>query len=614
MCGVAGIHAYHPDAAPVDTQALLRMRDAMLKRGPDDAGQWFDEHRKIGLAHRRLSIIDLHHRANQPMCSHDGSRVISFNGEIYNFQILRQELEAQGCIFRTDSDTEVLLHLHQIHGPEMVKRLRGMYAFALWDATRQSLWLARDPYGIKPLYYADNGKQLWVASQVKALLAGGVDATPNPVGLAGFLVFGSVPEPHTTHQSIHAVPAGSLIQVDRHGVHPPRQFFSIATTFADAKECAPSLEPNTLQHTLCDVLRESVRHHLVADVPVGVFLSAGLDSATLTGLMRDCGPQHIPTVTLAFDEFRDQPQDESQLASQIAQHYGTEHYTRIVKQAEFQEDLPHVLAAMDQPSIDGINHWFASKAMRETGHKVAISGLGGDELFGGYPSFRDVPRWVRWLDWPSRLPMAAQLNRFGYRHLSRWLPRLHPKSAGMLALGGSYAGAYLLRRGLFMRWELSEANIPDILQTGLAGLQELDLIRSTLTPDPGSPYGRVATLEASLYLRNQLLRDIDWASMAHSLEVRVPLVDSVLLEQLAPLLTASQPVNTKRLLTNCPQSTLSSTIRDRAKTGFDIPLGTWVKRQERLSNLKHTFAMARGAECRPMRRWALFVLDRQMGG
>jgi asparagine synthase (glutamine-hydrolysing) len=286
MCGVAGIYAYHYAANPVDRDELLRMREYMRLRGPDAEGTWYSQDLRVGLGHRRLSIIDLDPRSNQPMASVDGSVVISFNGEIYNYKALREKLEAQGCVFRTRSDTEVLLEMYRTRGENMFAELRGMYAFALWDASKGVLLLARDPYGIKPLYYADDGWTCRVASQVKALLAGGaVSRDPEPAGIVGFYLLGSVPEPHTLYQDIRAVPAGSYVRVDATGPAAPVRHFSIAAAWAAADARAEAGDPAAIRAALLD----SVRHHLVADVPVGAFLSAGVDSGALVGLMPDAG-------------------------------------------------------------------------------------------------------------------------------------------------------------------------------------------------------------------------------------------------------------------------------------------------------------------------------------
>ena len=578
MCGIAGVHAYHYAANGVDRDELVVMRDQMAARGPDGHGLWLSDDGRVGFGHRRLAIIDLTDTGAQPMQSEDGRLVVTFNGEIYNFAELRAGLIANGYRFRTQSDTEVLLHLYAERGADMVSALRGMFAFALWDARDGSTLLARDPYGIKPLYYSDDGWTCRFASQVKALLAGGrVSREPDPAGQVGFYLFGSVPEPHTSYRAIRAVPAGTTIRLARTGPAEPRRYHSIAGAYA----AAPTLPGRgDAAEAMRQALLASVRSHLVADVPVGAFLSAGIDSGALVGLMRDAGAARIETVTIGFEEFRGAAHDETPIAAEVARLYGTQHTTRIVTRAEFDADLPRIVDAMDQPSIDGINTWFVAKAARERGLKVAISGLGGDELLGGYPSFRDLPRWVGRCAGLAQVPLLGALSRRALMALVGPLG-LNPKAAGMLELGGTYAGAYLLRRGLYMPWELGTVLDRGTVAEGLRRLRPLALIGRELTPDPGSPFGRVASLESALYMRNQLLRDTDWASMAHSLEVRVPLVDSVLLGQVAPMTTAAGAVQDKRGLANAPSRPLPAAIANRAKTGFTTPVSTWM--QERLA-------------------------------
>src|SRR5262249_33271410 len=286
-------------------------------------------------------------------------------------------------------------------------------------------------YGIKPLYYADDGWTLRFASQVKALLAGGkVSRNQEPAGWVGFCLFGSVPEPFTTRQEIRALPAGSTLWVDRVGTRETKQYFSIAGTYSSAETTRSLTSDENLQLAAREALLDSVRHHLVADVPVGAFLSSGIDSGALVGLMRDAGQQDIQTVTLAFEEFRGRYEDEAPIAAEVAAQYGTRHTTRVVTEQEFRDDLPKILDAMDQPTIDGINTWFVSKAAHELGLKVAISGLGGDELFGGYPSFRDVPLWVRALAVPGRIPGLGELARWLLTGLGRFSGVVNPKAAG----------------------------------------------------------------------------------------------------------------------------------------------------------------------------------------
>jgi asparagine synthase (glutamine-hydrolysing) len=389
--------------------------------------------------------------------------------------------------------------------------------------------------------------------------------------------------------------------VDRVGTHETKQYFSIADTYCLAEAASAPRKHEDSQLGAREALLDSVRHHLVADVPVGAFLSSGIDSGALVGLMRDAGQREIQTVTVAFEEFRGRSEDEAPLAAEIASRYGTRHTTRIVTEQEFRNDLAKILEAMDQPTIDGLNTWFVSKAARELGLKVAISGLGGDELFGGYSSFRDVPLCVRAMAIPGRIPGLGDLARV---LLTRGFA-LNPKAAGLLKYGGSYAGAYFLRRGLFMPWELQALIGADTARLGLRRLKPIHHIEGLLRPKPVSSFCRIAALESSLYMRNQLLRDTDWASMAHSLEVRVPLVDSTLLNQFARI-TARNGSQSKRLLAASPRVPLPPKVIERPKTGFTTPIQSWLQRDNRIQEWRRVPALA-ASKCAWARRWAFQV-------
>ena len=393
MCGIAAIFSYAANAPAVDHEELYHIREAMEARGPDGAGLWVSANKRVGLAHRRLSIIDLSDGGSQPMASGDCRFYVIFNGEIYNYRVLRTRLEAKGYKFRSSSDTEVLLCLYRDRGHEMVHDLRGMYTFAIWDQEKQGLFLARDPFGIKPLYFADDGKSLRVASQVKALLKGGnVDTTTSPAGHVGFFLWGYVPDPFTLYKGIRALPAGSTMWADDQGCREPERFFKLSDEVACCEEHVRSAGPEKKIDLLRRELMDSVKHHLVADVPIGVFLSSGLDSTTLTALASECSRNGLHSVTLGCHEYKGTADDETVLAELVARYYQIEHQTKWVNRGEFKEDYGALLSAMDQPSIDGVNTYFISKVTAETGLKVAISGVGGDELFAGYPGFRQIPR------------------------------------------------------------------------------------------------------------------------------------------------------------------------------------------------------------------------------
>ena len=571
MCGIAGIHAYGAEAAPVDREELLRTREAMQYRGPDGAGLWVAQHRRIGLAHRRLAIIDLSSGGEQPMASADGMLQITFNGEIYNYRELRAELQAKGHVFRSNSDTEVLLHLYADRGARMVHALRGMFAFGIWDERKQELFLARDPFGIKPLYYADDGRTLRFATLVNALIAGGaVDTAEDLAGVAGFYLWGCVPDPHTFYRAVRALPAGCTLTVSAQGTRGPMPYFSVTDEFRKAEAAPVTLSASALQERLRETMRDSMRYHMVADVPVGVFLSAGVDSNVLASLGAEVNPDKLQALTLGFHEYRGTFDDETVIAEHSAGRLGIPHVTHWIDRSDFRGEWRHFSAAMDQASTDGVNSYLVSKAARKSGLKVAISGLGGDELFGGYPSFRDVPRMLR------AVPSAPALGR-GLRWLADPLLRqvTSPKYAGLLEYGATPAGAYLLRRALHMPWELGRLLGRDRARAALDSLQPLGMLGASIE---GLRNERcmVAVLELSWYMRNQLLRDADWAGMFHGVEIRVPFVDVDVVRALAPLIASSNPP-TKSGLAQIAAQPLHTEIATRKKTGFSVPVRNWLR-------------------------------------
>ncbi len=576
MCGIAAIFSYG-EAPQVSADELMAIRDAMTARGPDGCGLWISDDRRLALAHRRLAIIDLSEAGAQPMTTPDGRLSVVFNGEIYNYKELRASLEQKGNLFHSHSDTEVLLHLYADLGPEMVHRLRGMFAFVIWDSQKQGIFLARDPFGIKPVYYADDGSTIRIASQVKALLAGkSIDTTPDPAGHVGFFLWGSVPEPHTLYKNIRALPAGSTLWVDNTGKKALNNYCSISTELKNAVASDFELDGEATREYLGKILLDSVRHHFVADVPVGIFLSSGLDSVTLTALASEMETKDINTITLAFKEYRGTERDESISAESLAKYYGTKHQTCLISLKDFQDDLSHLLEVMDQPSINGVNCYFISKIAAQTGLKVAISGLGGDELFGGYPSFKKIPDLVKFLGPTRHVPFLGR----SFRRLTQDIAGrfFSPKYAGLLEYGGSYGGAYLLLRCLFAPWELPAVLGEDLFQEGWRQLQPL--LRLEETVEGIRPNNlKVSALEMSWYMRNQLLRDADWAGMAHSLEIRVPLIDVVLLRRLAPLLAANRPP-AKKDMALAPSKAIPAEILHRKKTGFSIPVQEWLVQEK----------------------------------
>ena len=564
MCGIAGLWAV---TEPGKRESQVRTMCArMASRGPDGDGFWHDESAGLTLGFRRLSIIDLNKRSDQPMLSESGRFAIVFNGEIYNYREIRVELEARKVIFRTTSDTEVLLELLARDGINAVHRLRGMFAFALWDRVARVLYLARDPYGIKPLYIADIGNGIAFSSQVKALAASGCSGAKSPGALAAFFLTGSIPEPLTLFRNICSVPAGAVVTISDRKVGQPQIYGDISEAWTQQAE---GQTPKEIAEQMRAAIGDSIRHHLVADVPISIFLSGGADSGVIAGIAKG-EAKILEGITVGFQEFDGQNENEVPRASRIAKQYGLMHSMRFINRSEFEADLPLILDAMDQPTIDGVNTWFASKAAAERGYKVALSGLGGDELFCGYSTFRVVPRLLNLSRLSSHLPSA--LTRAAFSAAAYAFKK--PKLVAIPDLAITQTGAHFLFRSLFMADDLQYLLRSDIVRESLTSLGNYLLDGSQ--PDGPNYLATIARLESVRYLRNQLLRDSDWASMAHSLELRTPYVDIKLLRTMAPYIMSFCDGAGKKLLASLPKEGLPKGVLNHSKTGFSLPLGKWI--------------------------------------
>ena len=612
MCGVVGMLRYGRGERGLDPDEVLAIRDAMTSRGPDGAGAWFSDDRRVALAHRRLAIIGLGEQGAQPMGLHprctgaNDSLVVTFNGEIYNYRELRQHLEEHGHYLRSQTDTEVLLHLYEEYGSDLVNHLRGMYAFALFDGSTNTMLLARDPLGIKPLYLADDGDTIRVASRARALLESrSVSDATSDAALAGLLVFGSIPEPLTAWSSISSVPAGSTITIQRDGSSRVRRFFSLSEEILRAEQIPT---PQSVDEVVRHALSDSVNAHMVSDVDVGVFLSAGIDSSAILGLAAE-HTQSLHAVTVGFEEFSESNVDEVPLARVVADTYGALHTIDIVTRNDFSSLLPTMLSDMDQPSIDGLNSWLVAHAAAGQGLKVALSGLGGDEFLGGYSTFLTVPSWYHRLRAAASIPGLGRISR---RLLAPTLHSYKPKAAGVLEYGDSLAHFWLLRRCVQAPWELPSILGRDRAEAALATLDIDSILMAAIAPEPQTDVGVVAALEGGLYMRNQLLRDADWAGMAHSLEIRVPLVDSVALPVLAQALTRVwTPPAGKQVLGRAPCPPVPAAVMARSKTGFSVPMAERVIDEPAFSDWRQVSALAH-PKCGWARRWS-YVIACQFG-
>lgn len=566
MCGIAGAFARSGLLSQSHHEVVRRLNNWQTHRGPDGEGFWASGDQMVAFGHRRLAIIDTGLSGVQPMRDVTGRWAVTFNGEIYNYRALRQELERLGRRFATNSDTEVLINAIAEWGEQGLNRLRGMFAFALWDEQNKELWLARDPYGIKPLYFAEAGGMVWFASQARALAdCAPVSQKRDAAGLVGFYLWGSVPEPFSWWADIRPLPAGHVLRISQLTGHSnSRPYYSVPEQFA-----VPLRQPAT-DEFLRDVMADTVRHHLVADIDVGVFLSAGIDSNIIASLA-SAETKGLKTITLGFSEYEGTPNDEVPLAELAARSIGSEHHTVRIGKTEFEELLPDFFRKMDQPTIDGLNTYLVSRAAASQGLKVVLSGLGGDELFGGYPSFRQIPRLLEFA-WASPLivPIGRAIARISHELFPRFLSS---KWAGALAYSGNVKDAYLLRRCVFLPEAMDLLLDRSWLEEGLVKLRDARAQDAILKPLKGTPiHGQIAALESCCYMRNQLLRDADWAGMAHSIEIRVPFVDRVVLESLAPWVASKSPLRKSNLAS---VSRLPPALQSRPKTGFLTPVYSW---------------------------------------
>jgi|SRR5579862_391378 len=595
MCGVSGAFAFAAEAGPIDQAVISNLNDHQRRRGPDGVGLWSSGDNRVVLGHRRLAIIDTSSSGAQPMSDATGRWVISFNGEIYNYRALRSELEGLGCVFLTNSDTEVLINVIAQWGEIGLRKLRGMYAFALWDTNNKELWLVRDPYGIKPLYVSECKGTIWFASQARALATcAPVDTRRDAAALTGFYLWGHVPEPFSWWSGVRMVPAGHVQRIRADRVpSPARPFHNIQDSFVQRPPQA--LAVGELRQLMLD----SVERHLVADVPVGVFLSAGIDSSVIAALAAELGTS-LRTVTLAFDEYAGTSDDEAPQAEATAKLLRSDHATVRIGRDEFEHLLDDFLGCMDQPTIDGLNTYLVSRATASQGLKVALSGLGGDELFGGYPSFRQIPKLLKW---GRHIPLSKSLGQVVQASLrAMHLPGISPKAAGLLSHSSDMSHAFLLRRALYLEDELDAVLDESWLNEGLENLSTVAALEATLSPlsiANAPPHAQISALESCWYMRNQLLRDTDWSSMAHGLEVRVPFVSAALLERLGPAIASTVPPTKQDLLACANQ--LSPAMLGRTKTGFSTPIKGWL-------------AEATGISSRGLRGWAGEICRRFDGG
>jgi asparagine synthase (glutamine-hydrolysing) len=561
MCGICGV--FHYGGGEADRSLLERMARAQAHRGPDDEGYWLDG--SVGFGHRRLSIVDLSPAGHQPMPNEDESVWVTYNGEIFNWPELRPELESRGHRFRGHSDTEALLHSYEDHGDAMLGKIRGFFALGLFDRARRRLLVARDRLGVKPLYYHDDGRRLLFASEMKALLEDPtVPRRMEPTALADYLTYGYVPSPGSILQGVHKLPAGHFLVADSSGVRVERYW----RLPADAEAAGIDRGADFYRGRLRELLEEAVRIRLMSDVPLGAFLSGGVDSSVVVALMCRVSPSKVKTYSIGFEEAEF---SELEHARRVARHLGTEH-TEFVVRPQALELLPRLVRQMDEPFADASmipTYYVAEMARRHV--TVALSGDGGDETFGGYLNYAWARGYARLDAIPAPLRRALSLP-------ARLLPAGHPLGRRLRRLGMDVLGRHLEVMTSFPPDDRRSILSP-ALQAALAGHDPFEYARASYRE--GRPLGEVGALlhlDAQTYMCDDVLHKVDRASMLNSLEVREPLLDHVVQEFAAtiPFRYKLRDGIGKWILRECVRDLLPTETLAREKRGFGVPLERWL--------------------------------------
>ena len=614
MCGIAGLIESEGVAAQY-LPCVSAMTEALRHRGPDDAGVEVVSRAAPAavFGHRRLSIIDLSPAGHQPMQDAITGNWITFNGEIYNYQDLRRQLQSKGETFRTNTDTEVILKAYAVWGSDFVTKLRGIFSFGIWDAPARRLFLVRDHLGVKPLYYCHLGNRLLFASEVRALL---VSNTPgrelDQHALWSYLAYGSVQEPLTLVRSIKSLLPGHYLTYTDNEISITR-YWRLPTP----DQIAATPPANAVEKTAAK-LAEAVRIQLVSDVPLGAFLSGGIDSTAIAALAERAATDTLKTFSIVFEETK---YDERIYSRKAADHIGTDHTELHLTGEIVRNALPVAINAFDQPSVDGLNTYFVSQVTRAAGLTVALSGVGGDELFGGYGGYAKPLRAERWARRITRAPAGV---RHPLAHVLETAGRPSLRQVARLLRAPNQS--YFVTRRLFDGRQISELLQYQALDDAELSARFLQLLSETRDYDP---VNRISALEIQTYMLSTLLRDTDQMSMAHALEIRVPLIDHELVE-----LVFSLPgdykidgVVPKPLLTRALNGAIPAECINRPKRGFELPFEVWLRvafenevrdvlldpsieqflpfRKEGIANAWHNFRAGRSSWSRV---WGLFVL------
>jgi asparagine synthase (glutamine-hydrolysing) len=582
MCGIGGVFSWAEASAFDATRTAADLCAALAHRGPDGEGTFAD--RGLLLVHRRLAIIDPSPCGRQPMTTPDGRYSLVYNGEIYNYRELRADLERAGVRFTSSSDTEVLLALIVRDGITALGRARGMFALALWDSVGRSLTVARDRFGIKPVYVAATPGRVAFASEIAALRrASLVEREVSPAGVLAFLAWSYIPSPLTWLRGVESLAPGTWKRWHDDGRSEGGRFADCTEMFHDQ----PPIAEEELRARAREAIRDTVAAHMVSDVPVGIFLSGGIDSAAVVASARAAVSGRLHTYTVAGDV---PSMSEIEPARQLAMFFETTHHELMIGAGAIERALPSIIRRLDAPSADAINSYFVSQAVAATRVKAVLSGVGGDEMFGGYPSFQRIPSAMRTARW---LAPVMPVTAIAASAVSDWRARKVQHFAG----APDAISAYRAMRGNFMPEEwpglLGPAFDGDAGRDAREALAQAET-RMFREPASTTPHAAVARMEAAGYLQGQLLRDIDAVSMAHALEVRVPFVDHRLGAAIWPALGHHPALLEGKRLLRESLPKMPDGIGGRPKRGFTLPFDAWMRgglRETALRGLESSVAL-----------------------
>ncbi len=594
MCGISGI--YNCSDRNINEikiiENIIKLQD---RRGPDDKGIWQSTCKKTTFGHNRLSIIDLTDKAKQPLISKDNNLIITFNGEIYNYKEIRNELSKNKVTFKSNSDTEVILESYKYWGIEFIKKLRGMFAFAIWDNIEKKLILARDPFGIKPLYFFKKNNILFFASQLKSILSiDNLSFKKSGRSILDYYLWGNIREPFTLYKNVYSLKGGTVKVFDS-------KFNETTYEYANLKEAIIKSKKNyfknesELNEKLSYLIEDTVNYHQVSDVPVTFLLSSGIDSNILLAASKKKLNTNFNAMTLDFSE----KLKESPLAKISSKMSMIDHIVEKVDDNEITELISNYYKFMDMPTNDGLNNYVVSHFAKKRGSKVLISGIGGDELFSGYPSFKRIP-YMRKIS--KLIPNNKNFQKFLYDNVYKILSKFNKntKYAGVFKYSHNTFDAFMLQRCVFTPEEITDLINSKTIDEAISDL-EFQRQKETNDNDFENEQLKIMYFEIKYYLCSKLLRDSDWASMANSVELRTPFVDWFFFNELLPILKSNIKISKRNMLDSFKGQTPPE-LYGRKKTGFAIPYKQYFKKMSGIKN-KYTD---------PIKDWSILSYEKYL--